>query len=165
VRVYLPTTVVGLRSLAEHGALGPAPLTGFAVTAALREWYLDEDLEALEYAAMVEAARGSLRLLDGDFAAPRRRVVIALEVPESTVQVRDDLERGVVRLSEEVTLRQVMAIHLDDADAEPTVAAAAAAVIAADLGSKAAQDTVDDAEGFELSWFATQELAGLLDTL
>jgi hypothetical protein len=43
------------------------------------------------------------------------------------------------------------------------VAAAARAVTAADLGSADAQDAVDDAEGFALSWYAPQELAALLE--
>jgi hypothetical protein len=42
------------------------------------------------------------------------------------------------------------------------IAAAAAAVTAADLGAQPAQDAVDDAEGFELSWYASQELPDLL---
>ena len=77
MRVYLPVTTPALAELVATGVLGPAPLTAFAVTPALREWYRDEDPEALEYAATTEAARGSLRLLDADPSAARRRVVIA----------------------------------------------------------------------------------------
>ena len=43
------------------------------------------------------------------------------------------------------------------------MAAAAAAILRADLGDEAAQDAVDDAEGNELSWYATQELSALLE--
>ena len=57
MRVYLPATTTGLRKLLDTGELGPAPLTAFAVTPGLREWYLDDELEQLEYAAMSEAAR------------------------------------------------------------------------------------------------------------
>ena len=70
-----------------------------------------------------------------------------------------------MRLTAPVALGAVASVHLDEADAESAVAAAAEAIIAADLGDAGAQDTVDDAEGFELSWYATQELAGLLGTL
>jgi hypothetical protein len=163
--VYLPSSTSAVRALLDTGELGPAPLTAFAVTPALREWYLDDDLEELEYAAMNEAARASLRLLDADPTAARRRVVVALDAPDVDVEVRDDLDRGVVRLQEPVTLAQIASVHVDDADAEPAVAAAAGAIIAADLGDQAAQDRVDDAEGHELSWYATQELAHLLDSL
>jgi len=50
-------------------------------------------------------------------------------------------------------------------DAEPTIARAAESIIAADLGDEAAQERVDDAEGHELSWYATQELGPWLDLL
>jgi hypothetical protein len=162
VRVYLPATGTELRTLQDTGSLGRPPVTAFAVTPALREWYLDDDVDSLEYAALTEAARASLRLLDADADAPRRRVVVALDADESTVEVRDDLDRGVVRLAEPVTIAQVASIHVDDADAEAAVAAAATAIIAADLGDPAAQEIVDDAEGFELSWYATQELMTLV---
>lgn len=162
MRVYLPATSAGLRSLLDDGELGPAPLTAFAVTAGLREWYLDDDVEALEYAAMSEAARASLRLIDADATAARRRVVVALDAPEDRVEVRDDLDRGVVRLAAPVAMAQVASVHVDDADAEAAVAAAAASITAADLGDEAAQEKVDDADGFELSWYAPQELEQLL---
>lgn len=162
MRVYLPATTSTLTELLESGAVGPAPLTAFAVTPALREWYLDDDAEALEYTATMEAARGSLRLIDGDVDAAPRRVVIAADVPDGTVTVRDDLDRGVVQLGEPVPLAAIASVHVDDADAESTVAAAAESIVAADLGSETAQEAVDDAEGFELSWYANQEIAGLL---
>jgi hypothetical protein len=163
MRIYLPTTSTGLRELVTTGVFGPAPLTGFAVTPALREWYVDDDAEALEYAAFSEAARGSLRLIDADAAAARRRIVLAADVDERLLDVRDDLDRGVVQLREEVPLGAVASVHADDADAEQTVAAAADAVIAADLGDPGSQERVDDAEGFELGWYATQEIEHLLD--
>lgn len=165
MRVYLPATTAVLAQLLADGELGPAPLTGFAVTPALREWYRDDDIEALEYAAMTEAARASLRLLAVDPGSARRRVVLAADAAEPDVAVRDDLDRGVVRLTKPVPMRSIAAVHVDDEDAEPSVAAAAQAVDAADLGDETAQDAVDDAEGFELAWYATQEIASLLASL
>lgn len=162
MRVYLPTTSTGLRTLLDTGSVGAAPFTAFAVTPGLREWYVDDDIDELEYAAMTEAARASLRLLDGDAHALRRRVVIALDTADGAVETRDDLDRGVVRVSEPVALSQLASFHVDDADAEPAVAAAAAAITAADLGEQSAQDIVDDAEGYELSWYAAQELETLV---
>jgi len=165
MRLYLPATSTALAELLDRGELGPPPLTGFAVTPGLREWYLDDDLEALEYAAFSEAARGSLRLLDADGSAARRRVVVAADVPDGSVDVRDDLDRGVVTVTTSVPLPAIASVHIDDADAQDTVAAAAEAVIAADLGDPGSQERVDDAEGFELNWYATQEIADLLGTL
>jgi hypothetical protein len=162
VRVYLPATFPSLQTLHDSGSIGNPPLTAFAVTPGLREWYADDDLEELEYAALLEAARASLRLLDADPSSRRRRVVVALDAPDAAISVHDDLDRGVVRLAEPVALPQVASFHVDDADAEETVASAASAVTAADLGSADAQDVVDDAEGFALSWYAPQELPGLL---
>ena len=165
MRIYLPATATTLQSLLDTGEAGPAPLTAFAVTPGLREWYVDDDAEELEYAAMGEAARGSLRLLDADDSAPRRRVVVAADVPDGAVTVRDDLDRGVVELTAPVPLGAVASVHVDDADAEATVAAAVEAIIAADLGDDGAQERVDDAEGHELSWYATQEIAAWLALL
>ena len=58
---------------------------GFAVTPQLRQFYAvsdaDADIEELEYAALLAAARASLRLLDVDPTAARRRVVVAADVP------------------------------------------------------------------------------------
>ncbi|MDT4922582.1 MAG: hypothetical protein QOG01_295 [Pseudonocardiales bacterium] len=165
MRVYLPSTTTALRDLLDTGVIGPAPLTAFAVTPALREWYLDDDAESLEYAAMQEAARGSLRLIDADPTAARRRVVVALDVPDRQVEIRDDLDRGVVYVSAPVRLTAVASAHLDDEDAEETIAAAAEAIIAADLGDPRSQEKVDDAEGYELSWYANQEIGPLLALL
>lgn len=165
MRVYVPATMTALRELLDIGALTGEPITAFAITPGLREWYLDDDMDELEYAAMLEAARGSLRLLDADDSAARRRVVVTAEVPDADVDVRDDLDRGVVRVRMPIPVAAVASVHVDDPEAEPTVAAAAQSVIAADLGDAGSQDTVDDAEGYELSWYASQEIGPLLDLL
>lgn len=167
MRVYLPATSSLLRRLLDDGALDGgalegAPLTGFAVTPALREWYVDDEIEELEYAASSSAARASLRLIDLDGAAAKRRVVIAADVPDAAVDVRDDLERGAVRVTSAVPLADVASVHIDDAEAEPAVAAAAEVIVRADLGDEACQDLVDDVEGFELAWYASQEIESVL---
>jgi uncharacterized protein DUF6912 len=164
MRVYLPATVDTLRALLDTGEVGPAPLRGYAVTPALREWYLDDDAEALEYAALLDAARASLRLLDLDDKAPRRRVVIAVEAPDDAVP-HPEIERSAVELADPVPMRLVAAVHVDSPEAEPTVAAAVEAVLEADLGSEDAQFLVDEAEGHELAWYANQEIGPLLELL
>ncbi|MGH3545465.1 MAG: DUF6912 family protein, partial [Mycobacteriales bacterium] len=102
MRVYLPATLSSLSAAVSAGEHGPAPLTGFAVTPALREWYLDDDVDELEYAAFIEAARGSLRLLDADPLAARRRVVISADVSDGLVTAHPELDRAVVRVSQPV---------------------------------------------------------------
>ncbi len=162
MRVYLPATSRLLRRLADTGVLGPAPLTGFAVTPGLREHYLDDDIEELEYAASAAAARASLRLIDADPAAAKRRIVIAADVADGMLEVRDDLDRGVIRVIAEVPIAWCASIHADEQAAETTVAMAAPLVDEADLGEPSAEEKVDDAEGYELLWYATQEIDDLL---
>lgn len=165
MRVYLPATMSVLRELLDTAVLEPAPLRAFAVTPALREWYADSDLEGLEYAALAEAARASLRMIDNDPGAPRRRVVVAADAPDQQVATRPELDRAAVEISDPVPLSAVAAVHADTADAEPAVRAAANAVIEADLGSEPAQFVVDEAEGYELAWYATQEIGALIELL
>jgi len=167
MRVYIPATVPRLRVLLDDGELGSPPVRAFAVTPAVREWYsvTDSGAEELEYAALREAAAASLRLIDADPTAARRRVVVAADIPDEQVTPRPDLDRAVVELSAAVPLSAVAAAHADTADAEPAVRAAANVVLEADMGSDDAQFVVDEAEGYELAWYATQEIGALIELL
>jgi Family of unknown function (DUF6912) len=159
MRVYLPATLPMLADVLREGEIGPAPLRAFAVTPALREWYASGDLEELEYVAMTHAARGSLRLLRSDPQAPRRRVVLAAEVPDDQVDSKGGFdEPTLVLVSGLVPLPRVVSGHIDDPDAAADIAAAAQALPAAEAGDDDAQFVVDGAEGHELLWYATQEL-------
>ena len=170
MRVYLPATTSTLRTLVDEGAL-PGQHTGFAVTEHLRRFYAvsdgEADTEELEYAALLMAARASLRLLDVDPFAARRRVVLAADVPDDAVRPVDDDEdtRGAVRIDADVRMRDIASAHIDGAEAEEDVRAAVAVVLEADLGSDDAQFVVDQAEGHELAWYATQEIGPLLELL
>lgn len=170
MRVYLPATTNVLRTLVDEGRL-TGPFTAFAVTPGLREFYALSDAgaddEELEYAALLAAARASLRLVDVDPSAARRRVVLAADVPDSAVtEVEDpDADRGAVRITGDVALAGVASAHVDGAEAEDDVRAAVDVVLEADLGSEDAQFVVDQAEGHELAWYATQEIGPLLELL
>lgn len=164
MRVYLPATTSTVRGGLERGNFG-RDVTAFGVTPGIRQWYADQDIDELEYAASGQAVRASLRMVDADPSALRRRVVLSFDVTDSAVEVRDDLDRGAVRVAEGLTVDALAAVHMDDGDAEATIARAASVVLEADLGSLSAQDVVDDAEGFELSWYAPEELSALLATL
>jgi hypothetical protein len=165
VRVYLPSTLPGLRRLLDTGTVGNPPLPAFAVTGALREWYAEGDQEELEYAALSLAARASVRLLDrllvADAGTPARRVVIAADI--EGVEPAPDVDRAAVRALQPVALRDVQSVHVDDPAAEADVRAAAEAVVAADLGSDDAAFVVEQADGHELQWYATQEIGPLLE--
>jgi hypothetical protein len=159
MRVYLPATLPALAGILAEGEVGPAPLHAFAVTPALRESYASGDDEELEYVATLAAATQSLRLLAADPDAPRRRVVLAADVPDAQVswQPYDD-DPAAVQVSVVVPLKSVASGHVDDLDAVEDVTAAADAIEAADAGDDDASFTVDSAEDHELAWYATQEL-------
>jgi hypothetical protein len=159
--------VTTLRALATDGELVAVNNTAFALTPALREYYREGDAEELEYAAMLEAARGSLRLIAGELlgdpkAMPRRAVVSA-DVDGAVL--RPDLDYAAVRLAGRVPFEAVSAVHMDGPEAEDAVRAAAEVIDAADLGDPDAEFTLGSAEDHELSWYAPQELPFLIELL
>ena len=159
MRVYLPSTLPAVADALAKGESGPPPLEAFAVTPALREAYASGDDEELEYVAMLTAARRSLRLLADDPDAPRRRAVLAADVPDREVSWDPyNDEPAAVVLATAVPRAALVSGHIDAVEAEADVAAAAAAVAEADLGDEDAAFTVDSAEGHELAWYAVQEL-------
>ncbi|MFG2142535.1 DUF6912 family protein [Streptomyces sp. NPDC048650] len=167
MRVYVPLTLSGLAEAHSSGELGPGPLDAYAVTPALREWYVSDDIEELEYAALNRAAQASLRQLAGDPKVARRRVVVAVDVPDGAAVADpdrglDESALGEVRLAAAVPLAKAAAVHVDADDAATDVAAAAAALGAADQGDDDAQFTVDGAQDHDLMWFAVQEIPHLV---
>lgn len=167
MRVYIPATLAMLRTLVESGELVPVSGTAFALTPMFRESYATGDTEELEYAAMNEAARASLRLLaaelDGDSAAIPRRVVVAADVER--VRLRPDLDDAAVTVADAVPASAIVAVHVDVAEAQDAVRTAASAVDAADLGDPDAEFALGDAEAHEMAWYATQEIPFLLELL
>lgn len=161
MRVYLPTTMAGLSAALAGGSLD-AP-TGYAVTPALREWYVEGDLEELEYAATSSAARASLRLVGGGVP---RRVVLAAELPDARVHPTGTPageDRAAVRVDGPVDLSLVESALVDDPEAADDVRAAVAALPGADAGDDDATFVVDGVEDHELGWYAAQELAVLVE--
>lgn len=167
LRVYVPATVSMLQTLLDDGELTPVNGTAFALTPALREFYTGGSDEELEYTALLEAARASLRLLSAELdrpdGAPARRAVLAADV--EGVQPRPDLDMAVVRVAGPVPLSAIAAVHVDAVEAEDAVRAAAKVVDAADLGDDDAEFILGDAEDHELAWYAPQELPFLLELL
>lgn len=159
----MPATVPMLRRLVDKGELHPVNGTAFALTPALRESYATGDTEEMEYAAMLDAARASLRLLSLDVDAPPRRAVLSADIDR--VELRPDLDYSVVRLNGPVTMQCLAAAHVDTADAEDAVRQAVKVVDAADLGDPDAEFVLGSAEDHELAWYAPQELPFLLDLM
>ena len=166
MRVYIPATWPMLRKLAANARFDPVGGTAFALTPRLRESYLSGDEEELEYAALSEAARASLRLLAVEFGlgedrTPPRRVVVAADLDDVTL--RPDLADGAVRIRGAVALGTIAAVHVDTGDAEFAVRQAAGAVDAADLGDLDAEFLVGEAEDHELAWYDPAEVAFLVE--
>jgi hypothetical protein len=166
VRVYIPATWPMLRKFVRTGRLEPIGGTAFALTPALREAYITGADEELEFAAMTEAARASLRLLAvelglGEKATPARRVVVAAEV--DAVTLRPDLDDAAVRIAGPVPTSAVAAVHVDGEDAEYAVREAVAVVDQADLGDLDAEFLVGEAEDHELAWYDPREIAFLVE--
>ncbi|WP_433786639.1 DUF6912 family protein [Actinomycetospora sp. CA-101289] len=167
MRIYVPSTVAGLRRLLDSEQLQPLSGTAFALTPRLRESYAAGDDEELEYAAMTEAARASLRLLSIELAedpeTPMRRAVVSADVEDVTL--RPDLDDAVVRVAGPIPMARLAAVHLDLAEAGDAVRAAVAAVDAADLGDPDAEFALGEAEGHELAWYGVQELPFVLELM
>lgn len=160
MRVYVPVTLPGLAGWAKDGV--PAPVAAHAVTAAVVEWYVEGDEEELEFAVLLDAARASLELLARDPQAPRRRAVVAVDVPAAVVRPAPGEDRSAVRLDVPLTGDDIVSIHLDEPDAAATVAAAVEALPAARAGDDDAAFRLDEAEACDLLWYDVTELDDLL---
>ena len=166
MRVYVPATLAMLQQLVADRSMHAVNATAFAVTPTLRESYAEGDDDELADVALRDAALASLRLLaadDQESGLPPRRAVVVAEVDGATA--RPDLDDAVVRLSGPVTIDEVIAAYVDNADAESAVRAAIEAVDAADLGDEDSELIVGDAQDRDLAWYAPQELPFLLELL
>jgi hypothetical protein len=185
MRVYVPLTLPGLSAALAAGSIGPVPLTAYAVTPALREWYAGGDDEELEYAALTQAARASLALLAQSDSSPDdatsaadaasagdaagfggfvpRRVVAACEVTAlPPAGAAAEPGNATVSLAAPVPWSAVAAVHVDAIDAEDVVAEALTVWGAAQNGDDDASFAVEACDGEELLWYATQEVPDLL---
>lgn len=112
MRIYVPATLDLLR---RYDAAGEVP-------AAAERYVAPGEDEESEYAALEAAAADSGDLLDG----PGRRVVLVAEVADADAVV---------------PLRELVAVHVDTEDVDPSSGRLP-----------------------ELGWFATQEIPALLDS-
>ena len=103
VRVYIPLDRSGLGALARSGILRPGP--AYAVTPALRESHGSDDVEELEYAAMMAAAEASVD-------PGGRRIVVAADA--ESVTDADEADVGAVVIEDAIPLSVVASIHVGD---------------------------------------------------
>ena len=166
-RVYVPTTLTGLARAQKQGSLDDAEdptgprLLAHAVTGAVREWYLEGNLEELEYSALIDAAESSLRLLALQPDEPRRRVVVAIDVPEELVSP-GGADRSSVQITGPVELSRVVSVHIDEVDSQAIIAAAVDALAAAADGDDDARFQLDEAEACDLLWYDISEIDDLI---
>jgi hypothetical protein len=162
MRIYLPSTLPLLSAALDVGQFELD--VAYAVTPGLREWYIEGDLEELEYAAAAAAARASLHLLadasSGEVST--RRVVVAADLPDLAARPAPELGRAAVRLGAPVLWSQVVSAHVDAAIARDDVRRALGALAAAETGDEDARFLLDCVEDHELAWYAAQELSVLL---
>ncbi|WP_295623840.1 DUF6912 family protein [uncultured Corynebacterium sp.] len=166
MRVYVPATFGMLEELLADGSVTPRRGWAFAVTPALREFYVEGDDDELADVAFDEASRTSLRLLSaGEEKFPHRRVVIAADVDDSAIEPAPDMGESVVTVSGAVARDAVAAVHVDVEAAEAATAKAIEVVDAADMGDEDAELTVGDCLENPLAWYDAVELPMLVDLL
>ena len=168
MRIYLPSTLPRLSAALDAGQFEPT--LAYAVTPALREWYIEGDREELEYAALAAAARAALHLLATDLAdadrsatASARRVVVAADMPDRAVRPAPTAGRAAVQVGEPVLFSHVDSALVDDERAGDDVRRAVLALDAAAAGDQDAQFVVDSVEDHELAWYAAQEIGVLVE--
>jgi len=166
LRIYLPSTLSGVRTALRDGSFAALSAVGFAVTDPLRGEYPDWSEEDLEYLAMQDASRASLRLLAGSAESePPLRVVIAADVADESLTPRPEADRAVIKVDGRIDWSQVASVHVDGADAGAAVREAAAVIDAADLGDHDAEFALGSVEDFDLAWYAPGEIRYFLEEM
>lgn len=120
VRVFLPLTPASLRILQADGVLA-TPLDAHALTPRLRAALPEpSDEEDAEYVAFCDAGEASARLQQERGTPPTsiRRLVAAADVAAGSARPKPGDTASSVCLSHDVTLGQLVSIHLGDADSD-----------------------------------------------
>jgi hypothetical protein len=135
MRIYLPSSMEGLRRLCQVGDIEAS--VAWAVTPALRTATDGLDDDELEFLAMSAAALGSAREYG------ERRVVVVADVQQSLAEDTGTQDGRVLVLGPIMRI-DVAAVHVDAADQ---------LVIRADD---------EDRDAGDLLWFANQEIEDLV---
>jgi hypothetical protein len=89
--------------------------------------------------------------------------VLAADVDDSLVGITVDADNPAqVTVTVPIATTRLVSAHVDDAQAESDIQKAIQALPEADQGDDDAAFEVDQAEGHELAWYASQELPDLV---
>jgi hypothetical protein len=172
MKVYIPATMSTLARLMSSQQVDAH--VAYGVTEQARQTSDSVGEEAIEKGCLASAASYALRALSMLASSePPRRVVIVAEVSEDVVRSRRELP-GIasvypvpylVRVDCPVPLSKVVAVYLDDPDAEADLAAGMDAIGWSDLGSGTALMRVGAAESREPHRHSVEEIPGLVQDL
>lgn len=168
MRVYVPATFSMLTELNEESVVTARAGWGFAVTAALVEFYTAGDEEEIAHSAFQDAAEASLRLLAiGDQESfPHRRVVITADLPDDRVDPQPENGESVVSLRPaQIELEHVAALHVDIEESEEATRKAVEVIDESDLADPDAELSVGDALDNLMAWYDPTELPFIVELL
>jgi len=155
IRIFVPTTLVGLRELDEAGVLAGPLVVHYSDLPASE--FGPDDIEQAEFDALYDAAAMSAQLLvEAD--APELRVVLAARAAADAPRLRDDGESTI----DELALTAVDAIHIDEGSARPDVAALVDTVRS---GKEPTEGQYDAVESRTLLWHDRAELSAIVQDL
>ena len=155
LRIFIPTTVSGLRALADARELA-GPLVVYFSDLPTSEFGPDE-IEQGEFDALYDAAATSMQLLV-ESTDPPVRVVLAARAEANTPVLHEDGESVVSGLS----IAAIDSIHIDEDSAKGDVDALLQAVRAGDEPTEAQYAAV---EGRSLLWHDRVELRTIVEEL
>ncbi|HLR96613.1 MAG TPA: hypothetical protein VK053_18965 [Jiangellaceae bacterium] len=161
MRIYVGTSMIGLRQLHDEGRLTVE--TAYAVTPELREMYEEadagDDPEELEFGAAGAAEEASLGVLAADLGLPARRVVVAADVEDEPGSSSDrhaaepEAVPSAVEYQDDLHLAHIAAVHVDDTDAE---------VLVDQARRTDPEQAAQLLEDVALSWYPPEEIALVL---
>ena len=166
MRIYVPAIFSDLQKLAQDGEMPLRSSTAFALTPAVRDYFISDDEEELSYVAYIDAARASLRLLAiGDEERfPNRRVVLTFDIDDSRIAYDPAMGEATVKVDPPTLERKELAsIHIDLEHAEQATEAAKRIIDDADLGDDDAEHLLGDCEDNDLAWYDPSELAFIVE--
>lgn len=152
MRIFVPATPNDLRLLADDQPWPPELREGVMADQALAAWAEAVDEEELALAALSRAADLAI-----DLASTGVRVVVVMQAEPSTLHALAE-PPGATEVSG-LRARDVVAFYVDSDDAAESVLGVRAALN--DNDEDLVVTLLDELDGFDLQWFAPEELGDL----